>query len=235
MISQQGCTDSNWGAPCQNFCEGTESDAAGLHFLWRCDGQAHCCGNNRSSTCCEDPGVVTFTLDIGHDFHRPPSSSSSSSSTTSEITSSSTSTIVSPSATFVSVMDVTSAASPTSSQASSSPTADSGSSGDYTRNMAIGLGVGIPLGLGVIGAICFLGIQMRKKNKGPAVAEIVSSQNPPMQPYPQQYPQNWSYPTQQPVATLHTGASTYVERAEMPWDQQPEPQELDTSKFTTYT
>lgn len=79
MISQQGCTDKNWAGPCQNYCGGTQSDAAGLHFLWRCDGQSHCCGNNRSTTCCEDPGIETFVLEVGTNISHPSATNSNTS------------------------------------------------------------------------------------------------------------------------------------------------------------
>ncbi|KAI1381099.1 hypothetical protein F4677DRAFT_116857 [Hypoxylon crocopeplum] len=145
MVSQQGCTDRNWAEPCQNYCGGTQSDAAGLHFLWRCDGQSHCCGSNRSTTCCEDPDIEIFVLKVGTNIFHPP-------------TTTSTALIASQSA------GITSSSLPPQPTSGASPITESSSTNDG-RNMVIGLGVGIPLGLALIAALGFLAVQFRRWSK----------------------------------------------------------------------
>ncbi|KAI1849162.1 hypothetical protein JX266_005123 [Neoarthrinium moseri] len=164
MISQQGCTSSDWDSPCHNYCEGTESDAAGLHFFWRCDGQAHCCSNNRSTTCCEDPGVHLVVLEVGKTLSHPPTTTASVASTLTAAISTSVSTT-----SAGGLLKTMSGASQEST--ATSPTGSNEPSMNDGRNLTIGLGVGIPLGIGMIAAILFLAIQIRKRRNQVAETE----------------------------------------------------------------
>ncbi|KAH9908487.1 hypothetical protein F4778DRAFT_776782 [Xylariomycetidae sp. FL2044] len=151
MISQQGCTDRNWSPPCANYCSGQQSSTAGLLFLWRCDFQTHCCGNNSHTTCCEDAGVKMFTLDVGIAINRPGFSVTSVSTTA-------TTSPTSPGQTATSATQ-DAAAAPTG-----AGTGEASGSGSNSRELGIALGLGIPLGLGVIAALTFFALRRKRRH-----------------------------------------------------------------------
>lgn len=169
MMSQQGCTDSDWAEPCLNYCGDTEADAGGLHFLWRCNKQEHCCSNNRTSTCCNDPDVHIFNVEVGLTLHFPPTVATAAATTASTGTASDTSAATATTtglddvASSISQMTAGSTTAIMSSSTASAEAASQDSSKNDTRNMAIGLGVGVPLGIALIASIVFMAMQMRKK------------------------------------------------------------------------
>ncbi|ORY54722.1 uncharacterized protein BCR38DRAFT_147102 [Pseudomassariella vexata] len=203
VISQQGCTDKDWGEPCFNYCEGKESDAAGLHFFWRCVGQSYCCGNNRSTTCCEDPGVETVQLPVGLSLHHPPNPSTSTSKTTTSTSTAVATVTTSPDAASTAGGDEATSSTPIQTRISS-PTASTAATPNNDHSVAIGLGVGIPLGLGMIAAVCFLGLQIQKRSQKPkpeAAPAQMQWNTPEYYKTPEQYigelpHRNWHQPSE---------------------------------------
>ncbi|KAI1266175.1 hypothetical protein F5Y18DRAFT_382674 [Xylariaceae sp. FL1019] len=179
FISQQGCTSEDWEEPCHNWCKGTQPTLAGLVFLWKCDEhQTYCCSSDTTKSCCSDEGVEQFVLQVGLDLHHPPST------TTTTKTSPTTTATDSPTST---ASTSTRGANSTVSQGedtipTSNATARSSSS---DRNLAIGLGVGGVFGLGIIAAICFFSVQIRRKRKNATQATENAAQEYLSDPYMQ--------------------------------------------------
>ncbi|KAK6205995.1 hypothetical protein LQW54_008060 [Pestalotiopsis sp. IQ-011] len=216
MMSQQGCTDSDWAEPCLNYCGDTESDAAGLHFLWRCNKQEHCCSNNRTSTCCNDPDVHIFNVEVGLTLHFAPTA-------VAEATTVSTGTATTSNTATASTTDSLdnasgvgqSAAASTAVAATASPSASSVSSKDDSKSMAIGLGVGVPLGLALIASIVFMAMQLRKKRAPVKEKPEAGVSSNPSNSYQSQNQQFGQYHAQQQYGGYNYNYPGSVEAAKM--------------------
>ncbi|KAJ1327016.1 cell wall integrity and stress response component [Microdochium nivale] len=165
MITQQGCTSDKWDArPCRNYCAGIESDPNGFHFLWRCNGQSHCCSTNATTTCCNDRNVKTFVVEVGQLLHQPGMVAVSESvfANLNSLQSSSTN----------------SGASGTSgNQAAATGTdADKSSSSSGTpQSLIIGLAIGCTLALLLIAALVFFALQFRRRSQAAEKASVAGS------------------------------------------------------------
>lgn len=124
-------------------------------------------GSNRSNTCCKDDDVVIFVLDVCQQLHNPPLTSASFPTS---VTVSATQVTSAPGSSTLTDHTLTTLASEaTNSDAATSrseyPTA-------ISRNNAVGIGVGTPLELGVIGGIRLLALQLGGKNGPTTNAEL---------------------------------------------------------------
>lgn len=129
--------------------------------MWRC-GDEYCCGDDSATNCCNDTNATMIRIEVGFNFHHPPQETTTSSSGTATSESAS---ITTASGTPSSPTTEPSGTQETSAQLS----AGGGGSASDNRGMAIGLGVGIPAALGVIASVCFLGMQIRKRNQGTGI------------------------------------------------------------------
>ncbi|KAI0595105.1 hypothetical protein F4775DRAFT_387646 [Biscogniauxia sp. FL1348] len=144
IISQEGCTDPNWSAPCNNFCTNKSDDPNGYMFPWQCSDLSWCCGT-KDETCC-DTSDYFFPIAEITGIQPPVARYTASTSASGSL-----STISGSVSTGQSAASATAADCPAT------------SSEDSTQRLAIGLGVGLPLGLALIAAISFLGFQVRKR------------------------------------------------------------------------
>ncbi|KXJ89016.1 hypothetical protein Micbo1qcDRAFT_165789 [Microdochium bolleyi] len=177
MMSQQGCTSNAWDAkPCRNYCAGGVSDLAGFHFLWRCDGQAHCCGNNRSTTCCNDPGVKTFVVEVGQQLHQAGMIAITESmfAELNAQASSVTKSTASGSATSTPGTSPTSGSATSSSQTGAATSDNTQSKNEMPQTLIVGLAVGISLAVLLIAALVFFGMQFRKRNQTAKTTEMAA-------------------------------------------------------------
>ncbi|KAI1504097.1 hypothetical protein F5X99DRAFT_373433 [Biscogniauxia marginata] len=158
VISQEGCTDPDWPEPCGNFCDGKSDDPNGYMFPWQCPDESWCCGT-KDETCCDTADhffPIAEITGIQPPVARLATAISSTSATSiTSITSAST-----PTGTALSSTSTDRASASASETAVACPATSSDNS---TRDLAIGLGVGLPLGLAIIAAMSFLGFQVRKK------------------------------------------------------------------------
>ncbi|KAK6827565.1 hypothetical protein PG987_010906 [Apiospora arundinis] len=138
-FSVQGCTNSDW-AGCNEICNNTSRGPAGEGRVTLCSvpdaggSMMYCCG------ACSCNGSNLPRIRMASDVFRPPQAASTSSSQP-----------------------------PTQTATHDNNTSNNSSSSNNNNNdgsnphvLAIGLGVGIPLGLALIGGIIFLGLQLRK-------------------------------------------------------------------------
>lgn len=188
VVSQQGCTSSSWDEPCVNYCEGTDSESfqlkaatcsrltsflvsgGGLHFLWRCSGQTHCCASNATTSCCSDASAKFVTVEVGLSFHFPPSTDTSTATASTSTTDTASGTSLPATSTSQDASSATDQSSTTSTRggieaATASANGSSDSSSNDNRSMAIGLGLGVPFGVALIAAILYLASQMQKKRQ----------------------------------------------------------------------
>lgn len=149
-----------------------------------------------------------FQLDIGHQFHLPPSTLLGTS--TIVITSlMSTGTATAGISSTTAVSTGSNSGTPQAATTSAGTTSNSTNSGALASSTKIGLGVGVPLALGIIGAICFLALQMRKKRntgapvKGELPGDAPAQQQPLANFAPNQDQSRWnsrgSYKTPEPT------------------------------------
>lgn len=139
-------------------------DPNGYIFLWRCSGtdNTYCCGDKFQS-CCEESSINPFEVKPATELFRPPSSDESTASPTSidagisSITTSSTGTTT-----------LNESSSTTEPPVENTGTSIPDQQGSNHQNLVIGLGVGTPLAIGIIAALIFLGIQMKRRDRSAA-------------------------------------------------------------------
>jgi len=168
LLGVYGCTDPNWSSPCRKPCNGTGyydnmlfacSNAEGV------DGRiSYCCGSDAIS-CCDNKQYFSISsiaaTEVG--IWRPMPTTSSSLTTT-----------TSPSTTQRTSFSTTSA--------TLKPASTQGTTSD--KSLAIGLGVGIPLGILLIGTMTFLGWELRRFNNRHALNVQQGAPQGPSQPIP---------------------------------------------------
>ncbi|KAI1335733.1 hypothetical protein F5Y15DRAFT_239596 [Xylariaceae sp. FL0016] len=149
MYSVQGCTDKDWGAPCQQYCPDLPPTFNWYQDLTLCEtidrtSGLYCCGEN--ATCCAAATASYITIPIFSSVFRAAATATAApaDATTSVLT-----TTVSPS-------------SPSSSDASAGSSGSGSSNDGSSRALAIGLGVGVPVALIMGAAMAFLGWQIRR-------------------------------------------------------------------------
>ncbi|KND91078.1 hypothetical protein TOPH_04344 [Tolypocladium ophioglossoides CBS 100239] len=158
-LTQQGCTSQDWHSPCAKHCPGTTA-ADGFQYLMLCSGfdgtgnNPLCCGADYS--CCNSTQNIITTIAQFSTLSRAAGAPA-----TTDTTSSST--------------PNTSAATRASQSAAS--TSAAASSGGDDKLLAVGAGLGIPLGLALVAALAFLGWQMRKQQK--LKRSVATSSEPP--------------------------------------------------------
>ncbi|KAI1502578.1 hypothetical protein F5X99DRAFT_152891 [Biscogniauxia marginata] len=148
QFTVQGCTNSDWSSPCVQYCPDMGTTTNWYQVLTLCSTRdrvsgRYCCGEN--ATCCETTSSVSITLPIFTNVFKPGSASSQATTT------GSTSSLSDSTATGTGAVAAIGSQNPNPSENSD-------------KSLAIGLGVGIPLGLVLVGAIGFLGWQMRRQN-----------------------------------------------------------------------
>jgi hypothetical protein len=176
VMTQQGCTDPNWGSPCHKFCSpgkscrgeyvfleafnhttevGTEIAVIPCDQSWSGGGYISYCCQPDAADCCSKS--AWGNIPVGTIIRNPISTSTSAVSTSSSLFGS------------ISSQTATTSASQTVAQsASSTPSADSGS---LRIGLGVGLGVGLPIALALIGLLGFLVWEVRKKNQRQAAAD----------------------------------------------------------------
>ncbi|KAK8033540.1 hypothetical protein PG991_002938 [Apiospora marii] len=137
-FSAQGCTNSKFEG-CNEICNATIRSVNGYGRVWFCSDAdiagsvKYCCGPN--ADCCKQPDL--HSIIIATAVFRPPGAAAASTSA-----SDSTGGPMEP--------------------ANDSNNNDKSGSSENSHALAIGLGVGIPMGLALLGGIIFLGLQLRK-------------------------------------------------------------------------
>ena len=183
LYTIQGCTSPNWGAPCHRYCtspmgkafslpdssparcQGNKADVwpflssfrntdqNGYIRAWICDTfNNFCCGED--STCCQTTSRQ-FAVSA---FHTAYAAQSAAPSTTSSTTASSAAAGASSPTTTAS----SSASASSNLVASQTPSPPSSADPSSDTALKVGLGVGIPLGLVLLGAISWLAWELRK-------------------------------------------------------------------------
>ncbi|KAK8128668.1 hypothetical protein PG984_009776 [Apiospora sp. TS-2023a] len=152
FMTIQGCTDPDPTA-CSNgkICADDTFSSGVLALVWVCapnynrGKMRYCCGN---VDCCK--GKDVRERDIATAVFRPPQAPSASASTSSTAASSSTN---------QSAHDENNI----NDSSYNNNNNNGGGGNNNTHALAIGLGVGIPMGLALLGSIVFLGLQIRKR------------------------------------------------------------------------
>ena len=152
-------------------------------FLWRCSGtdKTYCCGEKFQS-CCEESSISTFEVEVATDFFRPPNSDESTAGSTSFIATSSID--AGPSSIESSTSSTRTTTLNQSTSTTETPVENTGTSipdqqGSNHQDLVIGLGVGTPLAIGIIAALIFLGIQMKRRNRSAAAhSKVLLEQQP---------------------------------------------------------
>ncbi|KAI0147729.1 hypothetical protein GGR57DRAFT_475712 [Xylariaceae sp. FL1272] len=212
FISQQGCTSEDWEEPCHNWCKDTQPTLAGLVFLWKCDEhQTYCCSSDTSKSCCSNEGVDQFVLKVGLDLHHPPKTT-----TTTKTSTSTTATDAPTSTTSTSANAANSTIAQGNDTIPTSNTTATSSHNDH--NLAIGLGVGGVFGLGIIAAICFLSVQIRRKRKNTTQATENAPQNYLSDPYKQYHGFHQDTQVAEAGGTPFSELETYRRPQELPVD-----------------
>ncbi|KXS98573.1 hypothetical protein AC578_4285 [Pseudocercospora eumusae] len=183
-FNRNTCTDQTWeSSDCPQYCTANNT-AAGNEALKQCDDGSWCCNGDRvHMDCCnmddaeviDVPGWTTLTKITSVPSPTSGASKTSTTSTTSSSSSSATTTTTSDGGSTTDSSSSTAQASPSDSTSevpttSSAPAAATSSStdppaasnGSSSKNLAIGLGVGIPL-VALAAALGFLLLWQRKK------------------------------------------------------------------------
>jgi hypothetical protein len=177
FIGVYGCTDQNWGLPCQRPCNGECSFIAGSiaqlfpgslpweNLFFACpntevpDGfVSYCCGPDPTS-CCSNKQYfsIPYIENTAVSIWRPVT-------TTTSLLTTDTAQLTTPLLTTQTTSPTTSTTltlSPTT-FTTLTPPPTQGTTSD--KSLAIGLGVGLPVGVLLIGAITFLGWPLRRYN-----------------------------------------------------------------------
>lgn len=134
-------------------------DPNGYIFLWRCSGtdNTYCCGDKFQS-CCEESSINPFEVKPATELFRPPSSDESTASPTS--------------------IDASISSITTEPPVENTGTSIPDQQGSNHQNLVIGLGVGTPLAIGIIAALIFLGIQMKRRDRSAAAHSKVLLEQP---------------------------------------------------------
>ncbi|KAF7195152.1 hypothetical protein HII31_03358 [Pseudocercospora fuligena] len=203
-FNRNTCTDQSWeSSDCPQYCTANNT-AAGNEALKQCDDGSWCCDGDRiHMDCCtmDDPAVIDVpgwttvtkitsvpspTSVASKTSSSSTTSSSSSSTTTTSSTSDSSSTADSSSTTTEATASDSTSDGPTTSSASAAATSSStdpaaSSNGSSSKNLAIGLGVGIPLlalaaGLGAL----LLWSRKKKAKQEPPTSDRLHPGDPDM-------------------------------------------------------
>ncbi|KAH8898230.1 hypothetical protein GQ53DRAFT_625138, partial [Thozetella sp. PMI_491] len=152
-FTQQGCTSDSWEAPCRKYCSGNAGLAGdGYIYMHLCSGfdaaNPFCCSTDY--TCCNSSAnIITAIAHFSTMSHPVVSPATSSPSSATQSTSGTS---------------LTSALSSTSTSTSSADIGGRESSCN-SNSVAIGAGVGVPLGVAFIASLVALGWQMHKRRQ----------------------------------------------------------------------